>query len=538
MIQVLNFRIGRSSKQIHCFTLLVLLSYLLTFSTTAFARDISFSWNISDDDPSVDGYRLYYKIGNPSNTLNDYDGTDASGNNSSPVEVLGKSTNSLTLVNLIDTEKYSFVLTSFRGSEESLPTNSLTIDASASNTPPNADNSSLVTNEDIQYSGALSASDQDNDPLTFSIVSNGSKGTVVIDDVNSGTYTYTPNANESGSDSFKFRVSDGTVSSSNATVNVTISAVNDQPLASASTIATSINTTYSGQLIASDIDSNNLSYSIVTNGSKGTADIADIATGDFTYTPDQGATGSDSFSFKVNDGDLDSLVANVVVNIVDDSIIEEQFGEVTGADYPGTLTDTYINLNTTNYEGNDSLITYSWSPSSTHKIANTIILKADLSSIPNYATISEAKLQLYQTNASGSSEYSNTVHKIIGKNPVISEVNGYDATGSIAWNAVPSGTTYDNIPLGLANIDTAEDTVALDYQNGYRTWMITNMVQAWVSDPSGNYGLLIKGVESAMEGGRIFASSENQNLNIRPKLIVRYSLRPLAPQLLLIEEIK
>jgi hypothetical protein len=90
----------------------------------------------------------------------------------------------------------------------------------------------------------------------------------------------------------------------------------------------------------------------------------------------------------------------------------------------------------------------------------------------------------------------------------------------------------------LADIAPPEDSIPLFIQEGYRSWVITKMVQEWIAKPSDNYGLLIQGVETPIGTGRIFAATENQDETIRPKLLVRYRLIPPAPQLILIEEIK
>jgi hypothetical protein len=64
------------------------------------------------------------------------------------------------------------------------------------------------------------------------------------------------------------------------------------------------------------------------------------------------------------------------------------------------------------------------------------------------------------------------------------------------------------------------------------------MVQEWIAKSAVNYGLLIQGEETDVATGRVFAASENQTADIRPKLVVRYTITPPAPQLILIEEIK
>jgi len=407
----------------------------------------------------------------------------------------------------------------------------------AVNVAPVATGAAISTDENKAYSGQLAATDGDGDALTYSIVSNGTKGVAAVTTPATGTFTYTPNTNATGSDSFTFRVNDGTVNSNTATVTVTINAVNVAPVASGDFISTDVDTPVDGQFLASDPDGDALSYSIVTNGKLGTVSVTP-ATGVFTYTPNSKATGDDSFTFKVNDGTIDSNTAAVNVLIKDGGTVAAIFGDTPDTDYPGTVADTFANINTDINATAPSLETHSWSSAAPHKVAGTIILKADLAGIPSSATILDAKLYLYQTGATGEVEYSNSIHMITGKNPQIGQVTGFNAFNGEPWTPVPAGTTYNNIPLGLADIGAQEDAVLLDFQNGYRSWQVTTMVQEWVKDATTNFGLLIKGEATPTETSRGFASSENQNEAVRPKLVVRYTLRPPAPKLILIEEIK
>ncbi|MDA8740995.1 Ig-like domain-containing protein, partial [Rhodobacteraceae bacterium] len=94
------------------------------------------------------------------------------------------------------------------------------------NAPTITTSTSLTTEEDTSISRiTYNGSDIDGDTLTFSF-SDPSKGSVANNQ--DGTYSYTPNANENGSDSFTVTVNDGTVGVSQ-TVNVTINSVNDAP---------------------------------------------------------------------------------------------------------------------------------------------------------------------------------------------------------------------------------------------------------------------------------------------------------------------
>jgi VCBS repeat-containing protein len=183
------------------------------------------------------------------------------------------------------------------------------------NDAPVAYPSSLTTNEDTAATGTLSASDVDGDSLTYSIVTNGSKGVAAITNASTGAFSYTPNPNANGSDSFTFRVNDGTLNSFAATVSITITPVNDIPVANAGNLTLNEDFFTIGTLSASDVDGNSLTYSIVTDGAKGHVAIGNASTGTFSYSPYLNANGSDSFTFKVNDGTLDSNIATVSITI-------------------------------------------------------------------------------------------------------------------------------------------------------------------------------------------------------------------------------
>lgn len=90
---------------------------------------------------------------------------------------------------------------------------------------------------------------------------------------------------------------------------------NTAPVATDAVYSTAANIPFNGQLTASDADGDALTYSIVENGAKGKAAITDASTGAFTYTPNAGQTGTDTFTFKASDGKIDSNIAKVTVSI-------------------------------------------------------------------------------------------------------------------------------------------------------------------------------------------------------------------------------
>ena len=84
-------------------------------------------------------------------------------------------------------------------------------------------------NEDADITGQLVATDADaGSSLTYSLVADAAHGSVEVN--TDGSYTYTPDANYNGSDSFTYKANDGTDDSNTATVTLTVNAVNDAPV--------------------------------------------------------------------------------------------------------------------------------------------------------------------------------------------------------------------------------------------------------------------------------------------------------------------
>ncbi len=129
-----------------------------------------------------------------------------------------------------------------------------------------------------------------------------------------GTFSYTPDANYNGSDSFTYKVSDGTLDSPIQTVNFNIVAVNDAPVANPLVVNAEENAKVSGTVSWTDVDSGSATVIIVNGPSHGIVNMNNDGT--FTYTPDPNYVGNDSFSFVVNDGISSSAQQVVQVYIV------------------------------------------------------------------------------------------------------------------------------------------------------------------------------------------------------------------------------
>lgn len=189
------------------------------------------------------------------------------------------------------------------------PVAAVTITVTPVNDPPVANNKSVTLAEDGVKAITLTATDVDGDPLTYTVLTVPAHGALTGTAPN---LTYTPAANYNGLDNFTFRVNDGTVNSNTATVSITITPVNDPPVANPQTITIAENTTTSITLTGTDVDGDPLTYAIIASPAHGT--LTGTAP-NLTYSPTTYFDGADSFTFRVNDGTVNSGVATISITI-------------------------------------------------------------------------------------------------------------------------------------------------------------------------------------------------------------------------------
>ena len=160
-------------------------------------------------------------------------------------------------------------------------------------------------------------SDVEGDTLTIQSVTQGANGSVV--DNGDGTLTYTPNPDWNGVDTFTYTVSDGALTDT-ATVTVTVTAVNDAPVAvdDAGSISEDGTSTVGVLANDSDVEGDTLTIQSVTQGANGS--VVDNGDGTLTYTPNPDWNGVDTFTYTVSDGALtDTATVTVTVTAVNDA---------------------------------------------------------------------------------------------------------------------------------------------------------------------------------------------------------------------------
>jgi len=194
----------------------------------------------------------------------------------------------------------------------------------ADNSPPVAGNDALVTDEDTALlitPASLLANDADPNGDSLVVIDFVQPIHGAITDNGDGTWTYTPITDYHGPDSFSYTISDGRGGTATASVSVTITPVNDAPVASDDALQT-----LEGEALVisiasllandTDVEGDTLSLGELIQGLNGT--VVNNGDGTLTYTPDEGFSGTDSFSYRATDGDLNSAAATVTVTVTPD----------------------------------------------------------------------------------------------------------------------------------------------------------------------------------------------------------------------------
>ena len=343
------------------------------------------------------------------------------------------------------------------------------------NSPPVANNINIITNKNTPKIITLLANDLDNDSLTYIIVSQPNNGSL---SGNGSNLNYIPNNNYTGSDSFTYKVNDGNIDSNIATVSIV---VNSSPVANNINITTNKNTQKTITLLANDLDNDSLTYIVVTQPNNGSLSGNGS---NLNYIPNNNYTGSDSFTYKVNDGNIDSNIATVSI-IVNSPPVANNINIITNKNTQKTITLsgsdlennslTYIvvtqpnngslsgNGNNRNYIPNNNYIgfdsfTYKVNDNNADSNTATVSIVVNSPPIANSINITTDKNTQKTITLSGSDLENNSLTYIIvsqpdhgslsgnGNNITYTPINNYTGSDSFTYK-VNDGNADSNIAI-------------------------------------------------------------------------------------------
>ncbi|AOW78266.1 hypothetical protein A3Q34_16300 [Colwellia sp. PAMC 20917] len=378
----------------------------------------------------------------------------------------------------------SFTYTINDGTVDSAPA-TVSITITAVNDTPVAANDVASVNENGNVIIALRSNDSDaetpNGALTVTNLSVTSNGTIVNN--NDGTVTYSHDGSETLSDSFTYTINDGTVDSAPATVSITITAVNDTPVAANDVASVNENGNVIIALRSNDSDAETpngaltvTNLSVTSNGT-----IVNNNDGTVTYSHDGSETLSDSFTYTINDGTVDSAPATVSITItaVNDTPVAandvasvNENGNViialrsndSDAETPNgalTVTNLSVTSNGTIVNNNDGTVTYSHDGSETLSDSFTYTINdGTVDSAP--ATVSITITAVNDTPAITSSSTLNLAENT-ANNTLVYTATATDAElGTISWSLVDENNVF--IINGSSGAITINDNSALDYE--------------------------------------------------------------------------
>lgn len=312
------------------------------------------------------------------------------------------------------------------------------------------------TSEDTALNGSVMSYDPEADSLTFSTVSGPSHGSVTWTSPNN--YTYTPDADFNGSDSFTYKANDGSSDSNTATVSIGISSVNDAPVASnASNSGSEDGGAVTGTVTASDPEGDSLTFSLGSNASSGNATVD--SWGNYSYTPNANFHGSDSFTFSVSDGNggSDTKTVNISISSVPDAPVAADGSADTYEDTPlssyplPTATDgdgdtvTYSKVSNP-YNGSVTVSgsTFTYTPNANYYGSDSFQFSVSDGTYSNTYTMSINVASVNDAPTANNASNSGTED-----NNITGYVSGSDIDGSVSY------AVYSNAAHGSVTIDSS-----------------------------------------------------------------------------------
>jgi VCBS repeat-containing protein len=351
---------------------------------------------------------------------------------------------------------------SYKANDGQLDSNvaTVTITVNAVNDPPVAVNDAATTPEEtvltVPVPGVLgNDADVDGNALTAMLVNEPANGTLTLNA--NGSFTYTPNLNFSGIDSFTYKANDGTADSNVATVTVTVLPGNHPPVAANDSYSVNedvVLTVPAPGVLSNDSDEEGVALTAVLVSGPSHGSLTLNSNGSFTYTPNANFNGTDSFTYRANDGELDSPVATVTITInpVNDAPVAVNDSKSTNEDTALTFPASDLTANDSPGPSNESsqtlTVTAVSATANTHGIVS--LIAGNITYMPTANFNGSASFTYTVSDGQGGSDTATVTVTVTPVNDVPDAVND-------------AATTNQNTAVDIAvlanDIDVDDDTL-------------------------------------------------------------------------------
>ena len=346
------------------------------------------------------------------------------------------------------------------GSLEFAEIESVLLDPLDVNTNPDAVNDVSVTDEDTSITVDLLSNDTDADGDALTVTGAtvpASQGTLV--DNGDGTVTFTPVENFNGEVTISYSITDGNGGTDTAIHTITVTSVNDAPVAVDDLAETFEDTPVVIDLIGNDtdVDGDPLTIGTVTvPADQGT--VVDNGDGTVTFTPAANYTGPASITYTVQDGqggeDSGEAVVNVEVVGVNDGPQAVDDAVTTDEDTPVTID---VLANDTDTEGDALSITVATVPADQGTVE---IVNGELVFTPADNFNGEATISYGITDGNGGADIGEVVVTVtpVNDGPVaVDDVITTDEDEAVVIDLVGNDTDVDGDPLTIGTVTVPAD---------------------------------------------------------------------------------
>ena len=209
------------------------------------------------------------------------------------------------------TDSFSYILVNGEGG---MSMGAVAVEIIPVQDPPIAGPDNVVIDEDTPVELDLIANDTDADGdnlriIDFTAPKNGTFAAAI-----GGAWRYSPKNDFYGSDSFTYVVTDDHGGTNHGTVSVIVKPVNDLPVAESQEFTLNKNASQNIVFHAADPDDTEFTFNVVQSPKQGTLwNYPEVA----TYYPTNGFVGTDSFTYRANDGKDDGPVATMQFTVLD-----------------------------------------------------------------------------------------------------------------------------------------------------------------------------------------------------------------------------